>query len=175
MFLNNNGRIHYDSVNITQNEIVNNRALNYTLNSVKQSNTNAKISLSEPDIHTFGAVSIDQKIDDNSNMLLNRVQNTINRDRSTIIEPIFASSHATYKGRGEGNAGLESILKKGEAYRDKKIATSVSEKSGQGVQDYPLLSNVKNTLAKPSNFVETKSSRDWIRGGIPTRELSKYA
>ena len=174
MFLNNNSRIHYDDVNMTQNELINNKALNYTINSVKQINTDANIPLREPNIHTFGVVSIERNIDTNSDMLLNKIQNTINHDKGTIVEPVFSSSYSTYKGRGQGNASVESLLKKGEDYRDKKFTSKMNEKTGEVIKDYPLLDNVKKTLAKPSNFVETKSSRDWIRGGIPTREISKY-
>lgn len=175
MFLNNNSRLHYDDMNITQNEIINKKAMDYTLNTVKQVNNDVKISLSEPDIHTFGSVAIQEKIQENSSILLNKSQNTINRSRTTIQEPLFASSESTYKGRGMGNPSLETVLKKGEYYRDKKFTTKVNEKTGEVIKDFPLLSNVKNTLAKPSNFVETKSSTDWVRGGIPTREISKYA
>ena len=174
MFLNNNSRLHYDDMNITQNELINKKAMNYTLNSVKQINTDANIALREPDIHTFGAVAIQEKVEANSSMLLNKDQNTINRSKSTIQEPVFASSDSTYKGRGMGNASLETVLKKGEYYRDKKFATKVNEKTGEVIKDFPLLNNVRNTLAKPSNFVE-KSSSEWVRGGIPTREISKYS
>ena len=174
MFLNTNSRLHYDDMNITQNEIINKKAMNYTLNTVKQINRNANISLSEPDIHTFGSVAIKDNVDADSSMLLNKNQSTINRSKSTLQEPIFASSDSTYKGRGMGNASLETVLKKGEYYRDKKFATKVNEKTGEVIKDYPLLPNVRSTLAKPSNFVETRSSTDWVRGGIPTREISKY-
>lgn len=175
MLLNQTGRLHYDKINITQNEIINNKALNYTINSVKQINTNANIALSEPDIHTFGVVGIEQVIDDNSKILLNRDQNTIDRNKATINEPVFGSKEATYKGRGTGDPILESVLKKGEYYRDKNFFSTVNGKIGDNMKDYPLLPNVKKTLAKPSNFVESKSSNNWIRGGLPTRELSKYS
>lgn len=174
MFLNTNSRLHYDDTNITQNEIINKKAMNYTLNTVKQINRDANVSLSEPNIHTFGSVAIKDNVDADSSMLLNKNQSTINRGKSTLQEPIFASSDSTYKGRGMGNPSLEIVLKKGEYYRDKKFATKVNEKTGEVIKDFPLLPNVRSTLAKPSNFVETRSSTDWVRGGIPTREISKY-
>lgn len=175
MFLNSNSRLNYDDTIITQNEIINKKALHYTLNTVKQPNRDVSIGLSEPNIHTFGSVAIQDKVDDNSSMLLNKSQSTINRSKSTLQEPIFSSSESTYKGRGMGNPSLETVLKKGEYYRDKKFATKVNEKTGEVIKDFPLLDNVKRTLAKPSNFVENKTSTDWIRGGIPTREISKYS
>ena len=174
MLLNNNARLHYDEINMTQNEIINNKAMNYTINPVKQINTNTRIALNEPNIHTFGSVVISNKIDDNSKILLNRQQNTIDRDKATMNEPTFFNSAQTYKGRGMGDSSLESILKKGEYYRDKKYFTKINEKTGEVIKDFPLLPNVKKTLAKPSNFVESRSSPGWIRGGLPTRELSKY-
>ena len=64
MFLNSNSRLNYDTI-ITQNEIINKKALHYTLNTVKQPNRDVSIGLSEPNIHTFGS-AIQDKVDDNS-------------------------------------------------------------------------------------------------------------
>lgn len=159
-------RIHYDENDITESDHFNNRSLHYTLHDFKLSkNTVDDFALQQPNINYFGSSNISQNIDYNSSLLLNKEQNSIHHERSSIKEPIFYSR--PYLGKGNCNVTVETTLRNGECYHDKNFVSRLKEKS-TNIKDTPLLPNVKRSLAKPINFVET--SDKWVRGGMPTRE-----
>lgn len=165
-------RVHNDSIIETETDFINRKKMNYTLDSIMQSNADANVALQEPDVHYFGANVLAKEIDVNSKLLLDESQFSIDHNKATMNKPTFAVM--PYKGKGPCNPEIESILKKGEDYRDKKYFTKVNENRGMVLKEYPLLNNVRDTLAKPSNFVESPTSKEWSRGGLPTREMSKY-
>ena len=168
MFHNNN-RLTYDNSNITENDIINEKNLSYKLYKKDFSSYDINnVALSQPNINYFVNKHIGNDIDTNSTFLYDEKQFTLDHDKSTMQEPTFYNK--PYLGKGTVKTNLETVLRNGDEYRDKKHFTKINETAHAVYKDVPLLSNVEKSLANPSNFVEQKQ---WIRGGLPTRELAK--
>ena len=165
-------RTHFDAVNVTETDTVNLKTLNYNLykNSFPTQTIN-NTALSQPDINYFTNTHISQNIDVSSKLLHDKSRLTIDHSRYSIQEPVF--NNKPYKGRGEVDSLLESQLKKGETYRDKKYFTRLNEQPAKVYKDVPLLPNVSKSLANPTNFVEQSKHANWVPGGLPTRDLVK--
>lgn len=171
MFHNNN-RLTYDNSNLTETDIVNQKHMNYNFYKKDHSTYDVfNIALNQPNINYFINSHVSQNIDKDSELLLDEKQFTLDHDKSTMQEPTFHNK--PYLGKGNAKTNLETILRNGDEYRDKKHFTRLNETPNQVYKDVPLLPNVQNSLAKPSNFVEQNSDRHWIRGGLPTRDLAK--
>lgn len=165
----NHSRTHYDNINITEEDVVNNKTMQYNLYNGHRSSIN--MALNQPNVNFGNNIEIANTVDTNSKLLLNQKQYSINHDKSSMQEPIFYSR--PYLGKGVIDADIETVIRNGENYRDKKFYTKVNEKKSHVHQSVPLLNNVKDSLANPSNFVQENSDKHWIRGGLPTRSLVK--
>jgi hypothetical protein len=51
----------------------------------------------------------------------------------------------------------------------------LSEKSYATYHSTPLLPAIKEQLMNPANCVEGVASEGWVRGGVPSRELTRDA
>lgn len=69
-----------------------------------------------------------------------------------------------YLGRGPFNPDLETTLKKSEAFDNRKSANPSSEVSYAGLNQYPLISPIRDTISNPKYLVES-----WTRGGDSSR------
>ena len=49
----------------------------------------------------------------------------------------------------------------------------MSEVSYMPLTNYPLLPTIQETITNPTYLVEGVASNGWVRGGIPSREMSK--
>ena len=56
---------------------------------------------------------------------------------------------------------------------NKKSVNNLSEKSYIAYHSTPLLSSVKERMTNPAYSVESVASQGWIRGGVPSRELTR--
>lgn len=166
-------RIHYDKNEYVQSDLLNEKHINYNLfNNKKSENNIKKIALNQPNIFYSDANAITNIIDDNSKILLNKNQITTDVDKEKLQEPNFYNK--PYLGSGDVNRNIETHLRNGEEYHDKKYLTRANEKIGNIYKDMPLIDDVKTGLANPSKFVEENIHKNWVRGGLPTRDMSKY-
>ena len=78
-----------------------------------------------------------------------------------------------YLGRGSVDPVLESQIQQGEMITNKRSITRLPEKSYLNYTSTPLLSNISNRINNPAYCVENVASDGWVRGGIPSRELTK--
>lgn len=78
-----------------------------------------------------------------------------------------------YLGRGPGNVDIETKLKHGTNDLEKKSTSTIMDKTFIDYSKYPLLDEVKEKIADPANSIEEIALAGWVRGGIPTRELSQ--
>ena len=62
-------------------------------------------------------------------MLLNKKQLSKDVDKEKLQEPNFYNK--PYLGKGEGNTNVETMLRNGEEYHDKKFVTRVNENPGK--------------------------------------------
>ena len=71
------------------------------------------------------------------------------------------------------NPIMESQMQQGETITNKKSIVNLSEKSYLKYHTTPLLSSVKERMTNPAYMVESSASEGWVRGGVPSRELTK--
>jgi hypothetical protein len=68
---------------------------------------------------------------------------------------------------------MESQIQQGETITNKRSVTLLGEKSYLKYHNTPLLSDVKDRMTNPAYCVEGVASEGWIRGGVPSRELTR--
>jgi hypothetical protein len=68
---------------------------------------------------------------------------------------------------------LEAQIQQGEAISNKRTVTRLTEKSYLKFHTTPLIPEVKQNIQNPSLMIESMASEGWIRGGVPSRELTR--
>ena len=56
---------------------------------------------------------------------------------------------------------------------DVQSVNAMSEKNYMKFTQTPLLSSVKEKVTNPINSVESAADPGWVRGGLPSRELTR--
>ena len=174
---NNMGRIGNDCCYIDMTSIQNSSACSYTLQnyfSTDCSMSNAKaLATSQPSINYTGTMGSDicgSNIDDSSKLLIGTIQ-THPRCRIDLFQRPFAT--VPYLGRGSVDPLLESQIQQGEAITNKRTVTRLTEKSHLKYHTTPLIPEVKQNIQNPGLMIESVASDGWIRGGLPSRELTR--
>ena len=93
------------------------------------------------------------------------------RCRIDLFQRPFAT--VPFLGRGSVNPVMEAQIQQGESLVNKRSINNLSEKSYIKYHQTPLLPSIKETMCNPSNYVEGSASSGWIRGGVPSRELTR--
>lgn len=82
--------------------------------------------------------------------------------------------------RGYGNPVVESELQQGEYSSVKKINNdtsgahmSPSETNYTVYNTVPLIPSKQRVVQNPKNLVEENASKDWVRGGVSSRDMAK--
>jgi hypothetical protein len=57
--------------------------------------------------------------------------------------------------------------------QDLKSSKTITEKSFGAYSQTPLIPAVAATIQNPANLVEGVAHEGWIRGGLPSRDLSR--
>lgn len=78
-----------------------------------------------------------------------------------------------YLGRGPPRPILEARLQQGAMINDTKSCKTIMETSYKNYSRTPLIPSVANTIQNPHNLVEGVAAEGWIRGGLPSRELTR--
>jgi hypothetical protein len=68
---------------------------------------------------------------------------------------------------------MEARLQQGAYINDMKSCKTVTEKSFKNLVEVPLVPTLQATIQNPANLVEGVASKGWIRGGLPSRELTR--
>jgi hypothetical protein len=76
-------------------------------------------------------------------------------------------------GRGSVDPILEAQIQQGENITNKRSVTNLPEKSYLKYSQTPLLPDVKQKIENPAFCVESVASEGWVRGGVPSRELTR--
>jgi hypothetical protein len=109
-------------------------------------------------------------IDDSSKLLIGGIQ-THPRSRIDLFGRPFAT--VPYLGRGSVDPLLEAQIQQGEAVTNKRSVTRLTEKSHLKYHTTPLIPEVKQNIQNPNQMIESVASEGWIRGGVPSRELTR--
>jgi hypothetical protein len=159
------------------NSIENVSSCNYLLQNyfIKDcSMNNAKtLATSQPCINYSGTMGSDicgSNIDDSSKLLIGTIQ-THPKCKIDLFQRPFAT--VPFLGRGSVDPILESQIQQGEAITNKRSVTHLTEKSYIKYSNTPLIPEMKQNIQNPSLMIESLANDGWIRGGLPSRELTR--
>lgn len=108
-------------------------------------------------------------IDENSELSINDLSKP--KCRISLFQRPFAT--VPFLGRGKSDAVLESQLQQGDFANNKKSINLVSEISFMPYNQTPMIPSLQATISNPANLVEGVAAEGWIRGGLPSRELTR--
>jgi hypothetical protein len=103
-------------------------------------------------------------------LLIGSIQ-TNPKARIDLFQRPFAT--VPFLGRGAVDPTLESQIQQGEAITNKRTVTQLTEKSHLKYHTTPMIQSVKDNIQNPNNLIEGMASEGWIRGGVPSRELTR--
>jgi hypothetical protein len=109
-------------------------------------------------------------IGSDSNLRIGSIQ-THPKCRISLYQRPFVT--VPYLGRGPPRPVIEARLQQGAMIQDLKSCKTIMEKSFGQYTSTPLIPSVKATIQNPANLVEGVAARGWIRGGLPSRELTR--
>jgi len=170
-------RIGLDNCCTDQDTIQNSQAANYMLQNYFLSDCTMKkpidLATTQPGIMYNGGFNVGAggcNINDSSKLQIGTIQ-THPRCRIDLFQRPFAT--VPYLGRGAVNPIIESQIQQGETIVNKKSVNNLSEKSYIKYHQTPLLKSVHDKINNPANSVESAASPSWVRGGVPSRELTR--
>lgn len=173
----NMSRIGLDSCNKSQTDIQNVTACNYSLQNYFSSDCSMKspieLATTQPGIMYnggYGSGSGGCNINDSSKLLIGTIQ-THPKCRIDLFQRPFAT--VPFLGRGSVNPVIEAQIQQGELNVNKRSVNTLSEKSYMKYSQTPLLPSVRERITNPANSVEGVAYEGWIRGGVPSRELTR--
>lgn len=173
----NMARIGNDNCCIDQNTIQNAGFCNYMLQNFFASDCSMKkpieLATTQPGIFYSGGHNVGAggcNINTSSQLQIGTIQ-THPKCRIDLFQRPFAT--VPYLGRGAVNPIVESQIQQGETMVNKKSVNNLSEKSYTKYHQTPLLSSVKDKVTNPVHSVEGVASEGWVRGGVPSRELTR--
>ena len=160
-----------------QETIQNIQACNYTLQNYFADDCTMRkpidLATTQPGIMYNGPSSVGSGgcvVDASSKLLLGGLV-THPRCKIDLFQRPFAT--VPYLGRGSVDPILESQIQQGELLTNKRSVTRLPEKSYLKYTSTPLLSDIKDRVTNPAYCVEGVASEGWIRGGVPSRELTR--
>ena len=173
----NMARIGNDSCCVDQNTIQNVASCNYLLQNYFAADCSMKnpiaLATTQPGIMYNGGYNSGAggcNIDQSSDLQIGTIQ-THPRCRIDLFQRPFAT--VPYLGRGSVNPVMEAQIQQGESLVNKRSINNLSEKSYIKYHQTPLLPSVKERLNDPATSVEGVASEGWVRGGVPSRELTR--
>ena len=173
----NMSRIGLDDCCKSQTDIQNVEFANYMLQNYFASDCSMKVprqlATSQPGVMFnggYGSGSGGCNIDNSSQLLIGSIQ-THPRCHIDLFQRPFAT--VPYLGRGSVNPVVESQIQQGEAITNKRSVTRLAETNYMQYHTTPLIPEVKKNIQNPSLMIESVASDGWIRGGVPSRELTR--
>jgi len=170
-------RIGNDACTQDQNTIQNINASNYLLQNYFINDCSMKqpiaLATTQPGIMYNGGSGSGAggcNIDSSSNLLIGSIQ-THPRCKISLFQRPFAT--VPFLGRGSVDPVLEAQIMQGELLTNKRSVNKLSEKSDIKYQLTPLIPSVKDRVTNPVYSVEGIASEGWVRGGIPSRDLTR--
>jgi len=173
----NMSRMGNDNCCVDQTTIQNVQSCNYTLQNYFAQDCSMKnpiaLATTQPCVfynggHNSGAGGCN--IDDSSRLLIGSVQ-THPRCRIDLYQRPFAT--VPYLGRGAVDPALEAQIQQGELSTNKRSINQLGEQSFMKYSATPLIPSIKDKITNPTNLVEGAAAQGWIRGGVPSRELTR--
>ena len=168
-------RIGLDDCNKSQTDIQNIASCNYLTQNYFASDCSMKtpiqLATTQPGIMYNGGYNSGAggcNIDTSSMLQIGTIQ-TNPRCRIDLFQRPFAT--VPFLGRGSVNPVMESQIQQGEQIVNKRSVNNLSEKSYIKYHQTPLVPAVKQRM--DTSKIENDASEGWIRGGVPSRELTR--
>tara|TARA_Y100000591_G_scaffold203554_1_gene176152 strand:+ start:496 stop:1083 length:588 start_codon:yes stop_codon:yes gene_type:complete len=168
-------RVGEDKCDISQRNVQNSDAATWMLDNFRPDcpMSNAiDFATSQPNVNFTGSHQVGINgcnIDNNSELSITKI--TKPKCRISLLERPFAT--VPYLGRGRSNPVLESKLLQGDLANNRKSANPSSEVCYIGYQNTPMIPSLKETITNPANLCESSAAEGWIRGGLPSRDLTR--
>jgi len=173
----NMSRIGLDQCCVSQTDLQNVSSCNYMTQNYFASDCSMKnpisLATTQPGIMYNGGYNVGAggcNIDESSKLLIGTIQ-THPKCHIDLFQRPFAT--VPYLGRGSVNPIIESQIQQGEQIVNKRSINNLSEKSYIKYHQTPLLPAIQESMNNSSNKIETDASQGWIRGGVPSRELTR--
>jgi len=170
-------RVGDDQLCLDQRSIQNSQASSYTLQNYYSKDctmdTAVKMATSQPGINYSGSQGSDvcgSNIDDSSRLLLGGIQ-THPRCRIDLYQRPFAT--VPFLGRGAVNPVMESQIQQGNTVTSRRSLTRLPETNYMKYHTTPLVKELEHSIQNPDHLIESSAHENWVRGGIPSRELTK--
>jgi hypothetical protein len=132
-----------------------------------------KLATTQPGINYSGGFGLGAggcNVDESSKLLIGSIQ-TNPKARIDLFGRPFAT--VPFLGRGSVDPILEAQIQQGESITNKRSVTKLTEKSYLKYHTTPLIPEVKQNIQNPSQMIEGLASEGWVRGGVPSRELTR--
>ena len=107
-------------------------------------------------------------VDTDSDLKIGKLQSLPKSNISLQKRPFLT---VPYLGRGPSKPVVESRLQQGAYSGDKKSCKNLTESSTSYRVD--LIPSIKANIQNPNNIIEDVAADGWIRGGLPSRELTR--
>jgi hypothetical protein len=176
---NNLSRLGLDSCCVDQNTIQDVASCNYMTQNYFASDCSMKkpidLATTQPGIMYKGGYTVGAggcNINDSSKLQIGSIQ-TNPKCRIDLFHRPFAT--VPFLGRGAVNPVMESQIQQGDQNVNKRSVNNLSEKSYIKYHQTPLLPAIKERISNPANHIESVASGGWVRGGVPSRELTRDA
>lgn len=134
------------------------------------------IQVSQPGINFSGGVGwIAEKgclVDNDSDLRQDKDKLTNMRDINQVVERLFLTTPDISKGYRD--VDVESILISSDFSSDQKPCNSLA---GVSIGNYftPMIQKLSEEVQDPIHIVPEDSKADWVRGGLPTRQMVRNA
>ena len=169
--------INDDVVGLSEGDVQNQHFGSYTTKNFFESNCGMKkpINFATQQPNVFynggpGTVGVNGcNVESDSDLRIGTIQ-TNPKCRISLQERPFKT--VPFLGRGKSDSLQESRLQQGTYFADKKSCRQVTEKSFR-TTDVDLVPTLKATIQNPNNLVEGVANKGWIRGGLPSRDMSR--
>jgi hypothetical protein len=166
-----------DNCYMDQKNIQNLSYSNYLLNNYFQSdclmNKVINVATTQPGVNYKGGYQTGEggcNIDQNTYLKMDTILSHP-KCKITLEQRPFIT--VPYLGRGYVDSNIESKLIQGEYNYNRKTSNPIMEQSYIPYSHTPLLSNIQGMMNNPKYMIEHDASQDWIRGGVPSRELTR--
>jgi len=165
-------RIGNDSTAFTQRNNMNTSHANYNTYNPYPLNCDGAIDFatSQPNVFFKGVSNLGPggcNVDESS--LLSKSALTNPHIKISLHERPYKT--VPYLGKGNVDVAVENSLFWGDTLREKKSSVLMNEKQYVDLENFPVLNKEKYT--DPKRHIEQLASKDWIRGGMPSRDIYK--
>jgi hypothetical protein len=171
----NTTRLGDDQCDQSQRNVQNSHAATYMLNNFRPAcpmGNAVEFATSQLNVNYTGSHQVGIggcNIDDNSELSLTDLMRP--KCRISLLQRPFLT--VPFLGRGQSDIVLESQMQQGDFANNKKSVNPSSEISHIQYFHTPMIPSLQSTVTNPANLVEGVAAEGWIRGGLPSRELTR--